>query len=56
MRGGAKNSVPTLLRSVLGLASRNRYTSLVLSTGEVRTDAEMGGVGTEGERSRALSG
>jgi len=51
MRGSAKNSVLKLLRSALGLASRSGYTSLVLSTGEVRTDAELSGFRTEGERS-----
>ena len=51
MRGSAKNSVLKLLRSALGLTSRSGYTSLVLSTGEVRTDAELSGFRTEGERS-----
>ena len=49
MRGGAKNSVLKLPRSSSGLAPRSGYTFLVLSTGGVRTDVELGGFRTEGE-------
>ena len=56
MRGGAKNSVLKLPRSSLGLAPRSGYTFLVLSTGGVRTDVELGGFRTEGECPRASSG
>jgi hypothetical protein len=49
MRSGVKNSVSKSLRCAFGLTSRSGFTLLVLSTGEVRQDVEMSGLGTEGE-------